>query len=186
MTHVPASAVLERHHSKELTRKVCKLAFVLSLNQILVLRLWIHTSRSHFGFEVADAVQQPEQSKPKRLKKLTLKEAREQIKQDCCPGSPNIGTRVVFVCCCKDPRFRKMMLGLQSKDNKTDLSMKKRIVDPLRFEHATVSCSFLPGGTHERARDILQMSEDQSMELSEQKKIEWQGGYIRDVWTEEP
>ena len=87
----------------------------------------------------------------------------------------------------KDARFRKMMLGLQSKDNKSDLSTKKLIVEPFEIPNMPQShvLSFLPGGTHERAKDILQKAEDQSIELSEQKKIEWQGGYIWDVWTEE-
>ena len=80
-----------------------------------------------------------------------------------------------------------MMLGLRSKDNKSDLSMKKNgIMLDLRSQRARVACSFLPRGTRDRAKDILQMSEDQSVELAEQKKIEWQSGYIWDVWTEEP
>ncbi len=48
---------------------------VEKFEKFLVLRFWRHISRSHFGVEVADAVQQPERSKPKRLKTLTLKEA---------------------------------------------------------------------------------------------------------------
>ncbi len=46
----------------------------------------------------------------------------------------------MFICCCKDQRFRRMMLGLRSKDNKSDLSMKNGFVPDLRSQRTRVAC----------------------------------------------